>query len=66
LFFTCYFLFAKYFPVIAVAEIKFVLKTSGDNYKREMQKIEDMSGEEFAHVVHESHEEAEHEVLAAH
>ena len=26
LFFTCFFLFAKYFPVIAVAEIKYVLK----------------------------------------
>jgi hypothetical protein len=33
LFFTCFFLFAKYFPTIAVAEIKYVLKTSGENYK---------------------------------
>jgi len=33
LFFTCFFLFAKYFPVIAVAEIKAILKTSGENYK---------------------------------
>ena len=30
LFFTCFFLFAKYFPVIAVAEIKSILKTSGE------------------------------------
>ena len=49
LFFTCYFLFAKYFPVIAVAEIKFVLKTSGESYKKKMQAIEDKSVEEFVH-----------------
>jgi molybdopterin-containing oxidoreductase family membrane subunit len=55
LFFTCYFLFAKYFPVIAVAEIKFVLKTSGDNYKREMLAIEEKSAEEFVHEVEASH-----------
>jgi molybdopterin-containing oxidoreductase family membrane subunit len=49
LFFTCFFLFAKYFPVVAVAEIKFVLKTSGDNYKREMAKEDEKSLEEFVH-----------------
>jgi molybdopterin-containing oxidoreductase family membrane subunit len=47
LFFTCYFLFAKYFPVIAIAEIKFILKTSGENYKREMLPIEDVSTDHF-------------------
>jgi len=47
LFFTCYFLFAKYFPVIAIAEIKFILKTSGDNYKRDMEKIEGQDNETF-------------------
>ncbi|MFM2387727.1 MAG: hypothetical protein RL660_2484 [Bacteroidota bacterium] len=49
LFFTCYFLFAKYFPVIAIAEIKFVLKTSGERYKRDMKAIEQKSTEEFLH-----------------
>jgi molybdopterin-containing oxidoreductase family membrane subunit len=49
LFFTCFFLFAKYFPVIAIAEIKFILKTSGENYKNEMLKIEEQSNEEFMH-----------------
>jgi hypothetical protein len=53
LFFTCFFLFAKYFPVIAIAEIKFVLKTSGESYKEEMKAIEakstDSYVEEFAH-----------------
>ncbi len=39
LFFTCFFLFAKYFPVIAIAEIKFILKTSGNNYKEKMAPI---------------------------
>ncbi len=47
LFFTCYFLFAKYFPVIAVAEIKHVLKTSGENYKARMTEQEKMDSEKF-------------------
>ncbi len=47
LFFTCFFLFAKYFPVIAIAEIKFVLKTSGENYKKKMAAIDEKSTEEF-------------------
>ena len=40
LFFTCYFLFSKFFPVIAIAEIKHILKRSGDNYKEKMEGIE--------------------------
>ena len=47
LFFTCFFLFAKYFPVIAVAEIKYVLKTSGENYKLKMTDIEKEDAEKF-------------------
>jgi molybdopterin-containing oxidoreductase family membrane subunit len=47
LFFTCFFLFAKYFPVIAVAEIKSILKTSGENYKRKMTDIEKADSEKF-------------------
>jgi molybdopterin-containing oxidoreductase family membrane subunit len=49
LFFTCYFLFSKFFPVIAVAEIKGILKRSGDNYKDGMEKIETETTEDFAH-----------------
>ncbi len=49
LFFTCFFLFAKYFPTIAVTEIKYVLKTSGENYKDRMDKVEDQKVDEFAH-----------------
>ena len=49
LFFTCFFLFAKYFPTIAVAEIKYVLKTSGENYKGRMDKVEDQKVDEFVH-----------------
>ncbi len=49
LFFTCFFLFAKYFPVIAVAEIKYVLKTSGENYKAKMDKVESQHVDEFVH-----------------
>jgi molybdopterin-containing oxidoreductase family membrane subunit len=40
LFFTCFFLFAKFFPVIAVAEIKHILKKSGENYKGRMDETE--------------------------
>ncbi|HRD43491.1 MAG TPA: polysulfide reductase NrfD, partial [Ferruginibacter sp.] len=47
LFFTCFFLFAKYFPVIAVAEIKAILKTSGENYKVKMTELEKMDAEKF-------------------
>lgn len=47
LFFTCYFLFAKYFPVIAVAEIKAILKTSGEDYKKKMTSTEKLDSEKF-------------------
>jgi Ni/Fe-hydrogenase subunit HybB-like protein len=49
LFFTCYFLFSKFFPVIALAEIKHILKKSGENYKETMGEAEHESVEEFAH-----------------
>jgi Ni/Fe-hydrogenase subunit HybB-like protein len=52
LFFTCYFLFVKYFPVIAIAEIKYVLKTTGENYKNEMETLDKMGVEKFAHEAH--------------
>src|SRR6476619_6495876 len=41
LFFTCYFLFSKYFPVIAIAEVKQILKVSGESYKEQMTKLEE-------------------------
>ncbi len=47
LFFTCYFLFAKFFPVIALAEIKAILKTTGENYKRKMTDMEKLDAEKF-------------------
>jgi molybdopterin-containing oxidoreductase family membrane subunit len=47
LFFTCYFLFSKFFPVIALAEIKHILKRSGENYKEKMDELEEESTEEF-------------------
>jgi len=48
LFFTCYFLFSKFFPVIALAEIKHILKRSGDVQKEKMDNLEKEDGEEFA------------------
>jgi Ni/Fe-hydrogenase subunit HybB-like protein len=47
LFFTLYFLFVKFFPVIAVAEIKHILKRSGENYKEKMDEVEHEPVEEF-------------------
>lgn len=47
LFFTCFFLFAKYFPVIAISEIKFILKTSGESYKNKMNVEDEKSTEQF-------------------
>jgi len=48
LFFTCYFLFSKFFPVIAIAEIKHILKKSGEIYKEKMDGFENESLEQFA------------------
>ena len=31
IFFTCFLLFIRFFPVVAIAEVKSVLKSSGDN-----------------------------------
>jgi hypothetical protein len=47
LFFTCYFLFSKFFPVIALAEIKHILKKNGKSFKDHMEEIEGESTEEF-------------------
>jgi len=52
LFFTCYFLFAKWFPVIAVAEIKHILKKSGESWKQEQGTLEDKKIEEFDEAMH--------------
>ena len=60
LFFTCYFLFAKYFPVIAVAEIKFVLKNSGRIYKEKMEKYETMTDAEFYQSAVAGHHDEDH------
>jgi molybdopterin-containing oxidoreductase family membrane subunit len=60
LFFTCYFLFSKYFPVIAVAEIKHIAKKSGENYKDGMGKLEHMSSEQFEEEAHHDHALIEH------
>ncbi len=35
IFFTLYLLFARYFPVLALNEVKSILKTSGESYKKQ-------------------------------
>jgi molybdopterin-containing oxidoreductase family membrane subunit len=46
-FFTCYFLFVKFFPVIAVAEVKHILKRSGQSFKEKMDNVEQEDIYEF-------------------
>ena len=55
LFFTCFFLFAKYFPVIAIAEIKHVLKTTGESFKNDMSTLEAKKVDEFVEEMHHGH-----------
>jgi molybdopterin-containing oxidoreductase family membrane subunit len=58
-------LFAKYFPVIAIAEIKYVLKTTGENFKNDMSTLEEKKVDEFIHEMHGDHH-AEGSVKVAH
>ena len=55
LFFTLFFLFAKFFPVIAIAEIKHILKKSGDNYKLKQEVVEEKSADELYELTHAHH-----------
>ena len=55
LFFTCYFLFSKFFPVIAIAEIKHILKKNGESYKEKMDAVEKQDTEKFAHDQEHDH-----------
>jgi molybdopterin-containing oxidoreductase family membrane subunit len=55
LFFTCFFLFSKYFPVIAIAEIKYVLKGTGESFKSDMSSLEESNLEEFVEELHHGH-----------
>jgi len=65
LFFTCYFLFSKYFPVIAIAEIKHVLKTTGESFKDDMSALEQKEADSFYEEMHHDHHE-EGSVKVAH
>jgi molybdopterin-containing oxidoreductase family membrane subunit len=55
LFFTCYFLFSKFFPVIAIAEIKHILKRSGESYKDRMDIVEKKQSDEMFVETHAEH-----------
>jgi len=55
LFFTCYFLFSKFFPVIAIAEIKHILKRSGESYKDRMDSVEKKQSDEMFVETHAEH-----------
>ena len=66
LFFTCFFLFSKYFPVIAIAEIKYVLKGAGESYKNDMSPLEDKNLDEFVEEMHHEHHEEGTVTIAHH
>jgi molybdopterin-containing oxidoreductase family membrane subunit len=56
LFFTCYFLFSKFFPVIAIAEIRHILKKSNTEFKGKMSHEEGETAGEFAEeYLHQGH-----------
>jgi molybdopterin-containing oxidoreductase family membrane subunit len=55
LFFTCYFLFSKFFHVIAIAEIKNILKKSGESYKENMEVVELKHSDELYVEAHAEH-----------
>jgi hypothetical protein len=56
LFFTCYFLFSKWFPVIAIAEIKHILKKNGESFKDNMTPVETKRPELFVEEqLHHAH-----------
>lgn len=57
LFFTLFLLFAKFFPVIAIHEIKFNLKISGDNYKAAMKGLTEDTPDDFILKAEEAHAE---------
>ncbi len=50
LFFTCFLIFARYAPVVAIAEVKSILKAAGDQYE----------GKNTQGHAHDDHEEEEH------
>lgn len=67
LFFTCFFLFAKYFPVIAIAEIKYILKSNGESFKQEMAELESATVEKFvSEIHHDDHKEGTVKVVLEH
>ena len=47
LFFTCFLLFAKYVPIIAIAEVKSVMKTSAEQYIAENARKDEKEQKQF-------------------
>jgi molybdopterin-containing oxidoreductase family membrane subunit len=53
--FTCYLLFSKFFPVIAIAEIIHILKRSGDSFIEHMVVVEKKHSDELFVEAHAEH-----------
>jgi len=49
IFFTLYLLFSRAFPVIAIAETKSILKSSGDGWKKRTESDYEKAGEHGHH-----------------
>lgn len=47
LFFVCYLLFVRIIPSVAIAEVKGVLRKSGEQYKQKHQHIDEMKSDDF-------------------
>ena len=63
-FFVLFLLYARTFPVIAQAEVKSILKSSGDNYKRERELHGEDHAHDHAHHVKEEEPAAKKEMTA--
>jgi molybdopterin-containing oxidoreductase family membrane subunit len=56
LFFTCYLIFARVAPVVAVAEVKSILKSSGNQYRGGHHGLHD----EEHHATHDDQHNSHH------
>ena len=50
IFMTCFVLFCKFMPVVALAEVKMILKSMGDQYLAKTAKEENMEFEKYKNV----------------
>lgn len=62
IFSVLYLLYARYFPVLAISEVKTILKSSGENYKEGFGAGAGYYAEDGSHAHHDHSEESHEEV----